>query len=341
MKTVPLELTPEERKLGFDGMDRQYVAGLLHRLGDIEASGWPPPALAGIDRMSFGEFLAKSGASPQAASYLALGFEATSALDCLRDATHHHTKTLSKIRGGNDRLPKAFAAALARVIRYGCPVVALRQDEWGVHAVVETAAGNRETVSGDLLICAIPFSVLRTIPVEPAWPPYKRNAIQDLTYGSVTRIELQTRKRFWEARGENGFATLDRPMEVWSPTWDQPGARGLLQAYLYENLARDVCAEDAAGRVRYGLETMEKVHPGLAESYEGGVATCWDEDPWARGAYTIFRPGELSSGWPELIAKPEGRIYFAGEHASPYPGWIQGALWSGHKTAEAVAERAA
>jgi monoamine oxidase len=341
MKAVTLELTPEERRLGFDGIDQQYVAGLLHRLGDIEATGWPPPALAGIDRMSFAEFLAKSGASPHARAYVALGFDATSALDCLRDATHHHTKTLSKIRGGNDRLPKAFAAQLAPVIRYGSPVVALRQDERGAHAVVETAAGNRETVSGDLLICAIPFSVLRLISVEPAWSMYKRNAIQDLTYGSVTRIELQTRKRYWQARGENGFATLDSPMEVWSPTWDQPGTRGLLQAYLYENLARDVCAEDAAGRVRFGLETMEKIHPGLAESYEGGIATCWDEDPWARGAYTLFMPGQLSSGWPELIAKPEGRIYFAGEHASPYPGWIQGALWSGHRTAEAVAERAA
>jgi monoamine oxidase len=254
---------------------------------------------------------------------------------------HHHTKTLSKIRGGNDRLPKAFAASLAPVIRYGCPVVGFRQDERGVYVVVETAAGNRETVGGDLLICAIPFSVLRTIPIEPAWPMYKRNAIQDLAYGSVTRIELQTRKRYWEARGENGFATLDRPMEVWSPSWDQAGTRGLLQAYLYEGLSREVCAQDAAGRVRYGLETMEQIHPGLAESYEGGVATCWDEDPWARGAFTMYRPGELSSGWLELIVKPEGRIYFAGEHASPFPGWMQGALWSAHKAAEAVAERAA
>jgi monoamine oxidase len=114
MKAVTLDLTPEERKLGFDGMDQTYVANLLHRIGDIEASGWPPPELAGIDRMSFGQFLLQSGASPAAASYVSLGFERTSALDSLRDLTHHHTKTLSKIKGGNDRLPKAFAAGLAR-----------------------------------------------------------------------------------------------------------------------------------------------------------------------------------------------------------------------------------
>jgi monoamine oxidase len=336
MNAVPLDLTPEERGLGFAGIDAQYVAGVLHRLGNIEAPGWPPRELAGIDRMSYAEFLRLSGASRAAASYVALGFEKTSALDSLRDATHHHTKTLSKIRGGNDQLPRAFAAKLSPLIHYGSPVVSIVQDDRGVAAVVETAAGERKSVRGDLMICTIPFTVLRTIPVEPAWTPYKRVAVTELSAGSVTRVELQTRRRFWEDRGENGFASVDQPMEIWSPSWDQPGARGLLQAYVYEHLARSVCAEDDAGRIRWALDTMEKVHPGLAANFEGGVAKCWDEDPWARGAYTIFMPGQLSNGWAELIAKPEGRIHFAGEHASPYPGWIQGALWSGHRAAEAV-----
>ena len=106
----------------------------------------------------------------------------------------------------------------------------------------------------------------------------------------------------------------------------EPGARNL----------RTGRGRPGAVRARHA---RSKSTPGLAQSYEGGVAKCWDEDPWARGAYTIFMPGQLSNGWPALIAQPEGRIHFAGEHASPYPGWIQGALWSGHKAAEAVAAR--
>jgi len=339
MRNVTLDLTPEERRLGLAGMETKYVADVLHRIGDIETPNWPPPALAGIDRMSFGEFFYQSGASPAAAAFLSLGFEKTSALDSLRDATHHHTRTLSKIRGGNDQLPKALAARLSRVIRYGSPVVAIRQGTEGVEAVVESAAGAREPVRGDFMICAIPFTVLRSIPVEPAFPAYKRGVIDTISSGSVTRVELQTRRRFWEDRGENGFASIDPPMEIWSPSWDQPGTRGLLQAYVYEDLARRVCAEDDASRIRWALDILEKVHPGLAANYEGGVAKCWDEDPWARGAYTIYMPGQLSNGWPELIAKPEGRIHFAGEHVSPYPGWMQGALWSGHRVAEAVNAR--
>jgi monoamine oxidase len=336
MDTVPLDLTAEERRLGFSGMDAKYVGGPLRRLGNIEAAGWPPPEIAALDRRTFGAFLRESGASPDATAYLALGFEATSALDSLRDATHHRTETASKIRGGSDRLPVAFANRLARVIRYGSPVVAIRQDASGVAAVVATAAGGRESVRGDAMICALPFTVLRSIPVEPAWPADKRRVIDTIASGSVARIALQTRRRFWEDRGESGFASIDKPMEIWSPSWDQPGPRGLLQAYIYEDLARRVTALDGDARVRFALETLETVHPGLSENFEGGVAKCWDEDPWSRGAYTLYRPGELSSGWPALIARAEGRIHFAGEHASPYPGWIQGALWSGHRAAEAV-----
>jgi monoamine oxidase len=38
------------------------------------------------------------------------------------------------------------------------------------------------------------------------------------------------------------------------------------------------------------------------------------------------------------VAVPEGRIHFAGEHTSPWPGWIQGALHSGLRTASEVNE---
>ncbi|MFY9551726.1 MAG: NAD(P)/FAD-dependent oxidoreductase [Thermoanaerobaculia bacterium] len=339
MSQVPLALSDEERRLGFAGMDEKYVGRALSRVGDIETPAWPPGELRALDRLTFGEYLRKSGASPDAARYLALGFEATSALDSLRDATHHHTKTLSKIRGGNDQLPLALARRLSEKIRYGCPVVAIRQDADGVEAVVSPASGLRETVRGELAVCAIPFTVLRGIDVAPAWPDDKRRMIATLSSGSVLRVELQTRRRYWQDRGENGFASVDAPMEIWSPTWDQPGRRGILQAYVYEDLAREVCRTDAEGRVRFALDAIEKTQPGLSEHYEGGVARCWDEDPWARGAYTLYRPGQLSGGWPAVMARPEGRIHFAGEHVSPYPGWIQGAILSGHRAAEEVNAR--
>ncbi len=38
---LPLDLTPEERKLGLTGLDEKYVAPALRKLGHFEASDWP------------------------------------------------------------------------------------------------------------------------------------------------------------------------------------------------------------------------------------------------------------------------------------------------------------
>jgi monoamine oxidase len=36
------------------------------------------------------------------------------------------------------------------------------------------------------------------------------------------------------------------------------------------------------------------------------------------------------------IARPEGRVHFAGEHTSMWPGWMQGALESGNRVAHEI-----
>ena len=72
-----------------------------------------------------------------------------------------------------------------------------------------------------------------------------------------------------------------------------------------------------------------------AENFEGGGSKCWDEDVWARGGYAWFRPGQMTSLLPH-IAAAEGRVHFAGEHASAWPGWMQGALESGNRAAREV-----
>ncbi|NNE75670.1 MAG: amine oxidase, partial [Pricia sp.] len=57
--------------------------------------------------------------------------------------------------------------------------------------------------------------------------------------------------------------------------------------------------------------------------------------PWALGAHSIGTRGQMTDLMPHLIA-PEGRIHFAGEHASAYHGWIQGAIESGNRAAKEV-----
>jgi len=336
MSQVPLELTEEERRLGFDGMEEKYLSAAMKEVGDFSDPRWPPPQLDKYDRISFSEFLRQRGASPAAIAHIALGFEDDSALDWLRDGASHAAPRLFKIRGGNDQLPRAFAARLSRKILYGCPVVRIEQTNRSVRVSVRRA-GKLEMIEGDYLICCIPFSVLRAVEIAPAFSPGKMNAIHKLTYGSVARVFLQMRRKYWLDDGCNGFALADQPLEIWNATWDSPGDRGILVSYMYEALARQVTAMSTDDRVEFMLDFVDKVHPGARRNFEGGTNYSWDEDPWHKGAYTLFLPGDYSSLQPH-VSTPEGRVHFAGEHASMWPGWIQGALTSGLRAARAVNE---
>jgi monoamine oxidase len=124
-------------------------------------------------------------------------------------------------------------------------------------------------------------------------------------------------------------------MNVSERSINQPGRRGILESYMAGVPARHATAMKGSERVSASLAGMKTVFPNLPEYCEGGVSKCWDEDEWARGAYAWFRPGQMTAMLPHL-ARAEGRIHFAGEHASSSPGWMQGALDSGNRVAREI-----
>lgn len=341
----PFHLTPEEKSLGMWGMIGKYLGPVLKEMGAASAADWPPASLKKYDEMSFAELLRAQGASIDAMNVLRLnylnlfgdGIESVSALLLLREIALRREGQSYAVKGGNDLLPKAFAARLSDKIRYGSPVVKIEHDPQSVR-VSFLQAGSPQTITADRLVCAIPFSVLRHIEVSPRFSPEKQRAIEELPYTSVARVYLQSRKRFWIEQGLEGNAYTDLPiMTVLDSTYNQPGARGILQSYMAGPQARHATAMKEAERISFTLEQMEKVYPGMRENFEGGASKCWDTDEWARGDYAWFKPGQLSSLTPH-IARPEGRTHFAGEHASAWPGWMQGALESGHRAAREVNE---
>ena len=130
--------------------------------------------------------------------------------------------------------------------------------------VTYLSGGMLHTETADRLICTIPFTVLRDIEVSPTWSAGKDRAIRDLYMGRVARVFVQTRTRFWEQQKLTGFATVDQPMEIWNPTFNQPGTRGILMSYIYERLARGVFRADAAGADRPHARTVRADSSGTA-----------------------------------------------------------------------------
>jgi monoamine oxidase len=134
------------------------------------------------------------------------------------------------------------------------------------------------------------------------------------------------------------LTTTDLPVKwLFEHTVGQPGERGILEAQAVGAEAERLSALPEEQRIRVALSCIEQVFPGAGREYERGTSKCWHTDPWARGAFAYFRPGEMLGLRPH-IAGAEGRVHFAGDHTSAWSGWMQGALESGLRAAAEVSE---
>jgi monoamine oxidase len=236
-----------------------------------------------------------------------------------------------KIKGGTDLLPKAFAEKLGGKIRYDAAVVRIEQDVSQAR-VVFLEAGRQQTLTADEMLCTIPFSVLKDIDL-PGLSARKRDVIKDTHYDAVSRVYLQTRNRFWETKGLNGFAFARGAIEIWQPTWSQPGPRGILMTYARPGEAERITRLKENERIAVTLKQLDEMFSGLRDNFERGATKCWLDDEWSRGAWAFV-------GMTNFLAavSVEGRIHFAGEHLSPWSSWMQGALSSGLRAVKEIAE---
>ena len=239
-----------------------------------------------------------------------------------------------KIRGGTDILPNAFADYLAEHIHLGTPVESIEQNSAGV--VVRVSAGTE--FSADRVLCTVPLPVLNRIQFSPQLSDEKLDASSgEYNYFNITRVFMQFANRFWESEGLNGWGNTDWPEEIWQPTWDRQGPRGVLLSYLNFNRADEIDQLSEAARIEHVLNRWETVFPGVQDHVEDGTSHSWALEEWSGGA-VAWPTAEQETALGAHIGAAEGRIHFAGEHASDYHGWMQGALVSGLRAATEIHE---
>ena len=238
-----------------------------------------------------------------------------------------------KIKGGMDLLPKAFAERLGDKIHYGAAAVRIEQD--AKQATVKFVKDRTtHALSSDAVLCTIPFSVLRRLEL-PGLSSRKKDLIKRTPYDAVARVYLQTKNRFWETNGLNGFAFTKGAIEIWQPTWSQPGPRGILMTYARSGEAERITSLKENERITQGVNMLDPIFTGLRANFERGTTKCWLEDEWSRGAWGFVGLTEFLTA-----TAPDGRIYFAGEHLSPWFSWIQGALSSSLRAVKQIDETA-
>ena len=327
---------------------------------DLLSSAPATPEFRATDQLSLQQLFNQSGLSQDAIEFMATmqGQEAEMQYACTESLREEMKEVwaheFDEIVGGTDTLATAFARRLKSEIRMGCEVISVEQTPQAAR-VIYRRGGSLQTLEAAHVLCTLPVPVMQRLDNLPTWSPEKQRAIRQLTYDSATKVLIGARRRFWELDdGIYGGGTFtDLPSaSTYYPSDNATDRAGtgprdaalshtpsiFLASYSWGMTARRLGALPHAQRLALVRRQLSKVHPQLADDSQinASASWAWDTHRWSGGAFAWFNPGQHATLYANLIA-PEGRVHFAGEHASLSHTWMQGAFESALRAVQEIA----
>jgi len=267
--------------------------------------------------------------------------EQFSLLDLARNASLYYStpdfyRTTYRVIGGNDQIPRAIAAVLPDV-RMNAEVTSINNQTDGV-TVTYKQGDAFHTIASAFTILAIPLTTVRLIEFNPPLLSAHQRMIHEVSYGALTKVLIEYRKRFWKDKGWNGRLSTDQHIvQTWDATSHIEGEQGIITAYTGGEPALKLSALSNEERIKLAVSVIEKIFTGSADLVENTATIAWINEPFTRSSYMALAPNQVTQHWQTLFA-PAGRLFFAGEHATIYQGFMEGAAESGQRAAKNIME---
>ena len=244
------------------------------------------------------------------------------------------------VRGGNDQIPARLAEALAGQITTGAELVAVRRTPAGAYTLGFDAGSGTTTVAADVLVLAVPFSILRrSVDLTRAgFSARKMLAIRELGMGTNSKLHLQFGTRHWNSLGSNGETYADTGYQnTWEVTRAQSGRSGILVDYTGGRVGASFGSGTLDDRAALFLKQLEPVLPGISARWNRrATLDYWPGYEWTRGSYSYWKVGQYTS-FAGIEGRQEGNAHFCGEHTSvDFQGYLNGAVETGERAAGEV-----
>ncbi|MEI5527691.1 NAD(P)/FAD-dependent oxidoreductase [Streptomyces brasiliscabiei] len=252
----------------------------------------------------------------------------------LDDVLDETSSTIVRLRDGMDALPRRIAARIRGTISTGQEVVGIEVRDDTV--LLRVRQGVRAvTRSCDYVVCTVPFTVLRRMRLT-GFDQDKLDIVRRTKYWPATKIAFHCREPFWEKDGISGGASFTggHVRQTYYPPADGDPALGAVLLASY-TIGPDADALGELGEAeRNALVTRELsvMHPELRRPgmVLGVAGQAWGARRWSRGAATVRwgQEAALREAERREAARPQKGLFFAGEHCSSKPAWIEGAIES-------------
>lgn len=235
-----------------------------------------------------------------------------------------------KMTGGNSRLVQEFAKRIGESnIRTGIKVTEINQ-----RAGTVTVKAGDETFRADACICTAPVASLRRIKFDPPLPAAQRDAAHKLTYARIIKNSVLYENRFW--KDENFSMVSDTTSHYYfHSTQSQPGTEGILTAYAIGEKADVLASQDDTRRMNIITRDLHDFNDRAPVLAKGIASYAWQRDEFTEGAYALYRPGQWFGIRP-ILARPHGKVLFAGEHIADWQGFMEGAIETGEAAAQSL-----
>ncbi|CAN5870533.1 NAD(P)/FAD-dependent oxidoreductase [soil metagenome] len=243
------------------------------------------------------------------------------------------------VEGGSGRVPEELAGALGDQVRLGRQLV--RFEERPQFHRLTFSDGS--VVEADWTVITLPVSLLRTIQWDVTFPSKFRRYIAEVDLGRNEKTFAGFDPKVW--RSPDGFVNGVWTDQGYSAAWDGTQRQdertdGALTFFFGGDEV------DNRPSARQLVNRFDRVVDGAQEAYTGfSLKTNWARDPFTRGAYVNFRPGQLTTFGKFFWIEDESSVafrnlVFAGEHFSDlWYGFMNGAAETGRLAAGYVAER--
>lgn len=271
------------------------------------------------------------------------GFAATSRFhNFFDDVITETSSALFRLDGGMDQIPQRLAQRLRGPVQGGRRVVGLHVRPDGVMVEVQRGLATENRLC-DYVLCTLPFSVLRRMRLSGI-DADKTAMVHDMQYWPATKIAVHCREAFWERDGISGGGSFTGGLthQTYYPPVESDPRLGaaLLASYTIGPDADALAQVPVDKRVATVLGELGVIHPELSAPgmVLDVVTQAWGEDPLSMGAAAVRWSKDVATAEEErvLAAKTQRSLFFAGEHCSSSPAWIEGAIESGCAAAQEI-----
>jgi monoamine oxidase len=245
-----------------------------------------------------------------------------------------------QIKGGNQQITDRLAAKLANFIEISTSLESIRTTPNGRYRVTLRDRGRSESQVYERVILALPFSVLRQIDLSIQLPDVKRQAIQELGYGTNTKLITGYSERLWRTKyASNGqvFSDLDILKETWESARYAADRQGIIVNFTGGELGQKLANMQPAISGRQFVTDLQKIFPGVEASYlNKSMITNWIDAPYSRGSYACYLVGQWTK-FAGIEGERVKNLFFAGEHCSlEAQGYMEGGCGTGAAVAKAI-----